>query len=85
VGIELDQAIEDARARRQLPSPRARRAIRVGAGIPQRVIAQELGVSRVQVSRYEAGSRDPAPSIARRYSEVLSRLRSESIGQDGEP
>ncbi len=73
----IDDALARARLRRNLPGPRARRALRVAAGLSQRDVAQELRVSRVQVSRYESGDRVPRPEIAARYAALLDRLRQE--------
>jgi DNA-binding transcriptional regulator YiaG len=57
-----------------LPPPEIRRARRVGAGLTQKRLAEPLGVSRVAVSRYETGAREPRGEIRRRYAEALEAI-----------
>jgi DNA-binding XRE family transcriptional regulator len=73
----LDEAIARARARRNLPDPRTRRALREAVGLTQLDVALVLGVGRVQVVRYESGERNPRPEVAERYADLLDRCRQE--------
>lgn len=67
--------IREVRARRGLPHPPLARAIREAAGISQGRLAQELGVDRVTVTRWESGVRRPRGSTATRYAEILAQLK----------
>lgn len=58
-----------------LPPPRLRRTIRLAAGATQQDVADVLRVSRVAVSRYETGDREPRGEIRQRYVDVLRALR----------
>lgn len=66
--------IEEVRESRQLPDPSAARAIRMAAGVSQQRLADELGVRRNTVSRWEAGERHPSPSLRARYARLLLQL-----------
>lgn len=77
-GMNLDEAIAAAKIRRRLPPPELRRFLRERAGLPQQAIADEVGVSRPAVSRWEAGRRTPRGDDLRRYSEILARLTAEA-------
>jgi transcriptional regulator with XRE-family HTH domain len=59
---------------RRLPSPAAARAIRLGAGVTQQELADELAVDRVTVARWEAGDRTPRGQLRLRYVQVLEQL-----------
>lgn len=65
--------IDEVRATRRL-SPKVARAIRQDAGISQQRLADELGVSRVTVTRWENGAFRPRGDTARRYAELIARL-----------
>lgn len=68
--------VEDLiQARRNLPSPALRRAIRLDAEVAQVDVAAELGVSQRSVSRWEAGECDPAKDVLPRYVDLLERMR----------
>lgn len=73
----LREAILRTQLRRSLPPPEVRRDIRQRAGVSQRTLADELGVTRATVSRWEAGRRTPAGPLLAHYSEVLQQLTAE--------
>lgn len=62
-------------ARRSLPSPDLRRAIREDAGAAQVDVAHELGVSQRTVSRWEAGECSPTKDVLPQYVDLLERMR----------
>ena len=66
---------EELSARRDLPPPAERRALREVAGISLDVIARELGVTRQAVGHWELGTRHPNGRNLRRYVEILRILR----------
>ena len=68
---------ELAASRREvvLPPPDQRRALRVLAELLQADIAEVIGTSRVAVTRYESGAREPHGEIRLRYAEALEVLR----------
>lgn len=69
---------EKMRARRALPIPAMRRAIRVGAGLSQSDVAEILGVHRETVARWESGDRTPRGTTLIAYVDLLDQLRGES-------
>ena len=71
---KLDRAIAEAEGRRALPSPHEFRRARQAAGVSQEVIADELGVSRATISRWESGNRSPAATRHAEYLAVYERL-----------
>lgn len=71
----MSQLMERLRSRPQLPSPAAARAIREAAEISQQALAEELGVHRVTVARWEAGQRRPRGSRRVAYAGLLEQLR----------
>jgi transcriptional regulator with XRE-family HTH domain len=73
----IEDAIERARRVRRLPSPRARRALRIGAGVSQEDIAADVGTDRASIARYELGTRTPRGEVLERYLAVLDRLARE--------
>ena len=75
----LETALEQARKRRALPSPRVRRELRRRLGISQEVIAQAVGVSRITLLHYEFGRRRPSGERLERYLDVLDRLKREGL------
>jgi DNA-binding XRE family transcriptional regulator len=80
----LEQLLTEARTRRRLPDPAVRRVLRRRAGLTQEALAQvlayELGhpVSRVSVTRYETGLRDPRGATCAAYVRLLERLAAEN-------
>ncbi len=71
----MSALIAEARAYRQMPTPRAARAIRLAAGVSQTRLAHELGVHPVTVARWESGTRHPGGDLARRYVDLLTQLK----------
>lgn len=64
-----------------LPTPAMSRAIRTRAGVSQARLARELGVSRMTVNRWEAGSRRPRGLHLIAYVAVLSDLQRATGGK----
>jgi len=73
----MSELIRRVRARRRVPPPAVARAVRTAAGVPQDAVADELGVHRVTVARWELGTRRPRGELAQRYADVLECLRKE--------
>ena len=65
---------------RRLPPPTVATAIRRAAGVSQEMVADELGVTRVTVSRWEAGLHRPRGKLRLRYAELLEELQREVLG-----
>jgi DNA-binding transcriptional regulator YiaG len=63
------------RAARRLPPPAIARAIRDAAGVSQQQVADELGINRVSLARWELGTRSPRGALRLRYIELLDALR----------
>jgi transcriptional regulator with XRE-family HTH domain len=74
----MDGLSSEARAHRRLPGPAEARAIRLAAGVGQKRLADELGVDRVTVARWERGARRPRGALLVRYLEVLEVLQRET-------
>lgn len=70
--------IEQVRELRRLPAPQIRSAIRRAAGVTQQQLADELGVDRVTVARWELGHRTPRGELRRRYVDLLEALHRET-------
>ena len=70
----LEEALAQAKARRDLPVPAAARRIREAAGLTQDQIGQAVGVDGATVSRWESGERHPRGPAARLYLAVLRRV-----------
>ena len=70
---------EQVRAARRLPSPAVARAIRDAAGVSQQQLADELGVNRVTVARWELGERTPRGELRLRYTDLLDELQEASF------
>jgi len=73
----VNALIEQVRELRRLPAPAVRSAIRHAAGITQQQLADELGVDRVTVARWELGQRTPRGDLRRRYVDLLEALQDE--------
>lgn len=73
----LSEVLKPVRARRALPTPADRRAIREAAGLSAADVARVLGVTRATVTRYEHDIRSPQGDLAVRYLRLLDRLRKE--------
>jgi transcriptional regulator with XRE-family HTH domain len=67
-------AVDEARARRELPSPEMRRAIRKSAGLSLRRMAGDLEVSGQALAYWETGARTPRPENVVRYADLLRSL-----------
>jgi transcriptional regulator with XRE-family HTH domain len=65
---------------RRLVSPKLARAIRLAAGVSQEAVAEELGVHRVSVARWESGERSPRGRVLLRYAGLLRRLQVAASG-----
>lgn len=63
------------RAARRLPPPAIARAIRDEAGVSQQQCADELGVNRVTIARWELGERTPRGELRLAYIGLLDELR----------
>jgi DNA-binding transcriptional regulator YiaG len=74
----LEQALQRARARRQLPVPEIRRHLREGVGLRQADIASALKVAASTFARWERGERVPRGGALTKYLGVLDRLRAEA-------
>ena len=83
MGESLNEALARRQLVRKLPSPAARRQLRVSLGLSLDHIAHELGVTRPCVSLWERGRRTPRPAHLGRYLSLLRRLARE--GQADEP
>jgi transcriptional regulator with XRE-family HTH domain len=82
--MEVDKVsglLAQVRAARRLPSYQRARAIREDAGVSQEQLADELGVHRVTVARWELGTRTPRGDTLRRYVELLDALDREVRGE----
>jgi len=66
------------RAKRALPPPAMRRAIRLGAGLSQADVAEIMGVARESVARWEAGARTPRGRVLIEYVDLLDQLKDRS-------
>jgi DNA-binding transcriptional regulator YiaG len=72
----MEQRLEEhLRAKRDLPAPAMRRAIREAAGASREDIATELGVSSQAVMLWEQGTRSPSRRHLANYIRVLRELR----------
>lgn len=72
--LPMGSLVEEVRAASQLPSPVLCRAIREAVRVTQQRIADELGVHRVTVARWEAGLRRPRNDLAVAYAGLLRSL-----------
>ena len=65
---------QEIEKRPDLPAPAHRKQIREGAGLPQQVIADAIGVTRPMISLYESGARNPSGEVRERYAEALEEM-----------
>ena len=63
------------KARRELPPPAARRALREAGGVSQQDVARAVGVTRQCISWWESGQRVPAGRNLAGYVRVLDEIR----------
>jgi DNA-binding transcriptional regulator YiaG len=75
----VEQAREQARLRRELPTRRRRKAIREAVGLSQAAFARALGVDPATVCRWESGVREPRGSQLARYLEALDQLARKAL------
>ena len=75
--VAVDLLERTARAKKQLPPPALRRAIREAAGVSQEDVARVFDppVHRETVSRWERGERTPRGQHLLAYVELLEVLR----------
>jgi transcriptional regulator with XRE-family HTH domain len=71
----LEDVAHKVRARRGLPAPAIRRALREAAGLSQQDVAEVCGVTRAAVSRWESGERNVDAEHVVEYVALLELLR----------
>jgi DNA-binding transcriptional regulator YiaG len=71
---QLRDTISQAQARRRLPPPEVRAALRREAGLSLRDAAHLLGVSATAVGFWETGHRTPARNHVGAYLRLLDEL-----------
>jgi DNA-binding transcriptional regulator YiaG len=69
----INEALTQAKAKRDLPTPNEARRIREAAGLTQQQIGEAVGVDGATVCRWESGERHPRGPSARLYLAVLGR------------
>jgi DNA-binding transcriptional regulator YiaG len=69
--------VSEVRESRRVPTPALARAIREEAGVSQARLAEELGVQRVTVTRWETGLRRPRGRLRAAYGRLLAQLQAE--------
>ncbi len=72
--MDAADLVSRTRRRARLPEPAVRRLIRERACTTQQEIGDALGVSRVAVTRWDAGTRTPRGELREAYIELLDRL-----------
>ncbi len=77
----MSALLDEIRSRPKAPAPRVAQAIRVGAGISQSRLAEELGVHPVTVARWECGTRSPRGETLRAYVALLAELQTVMVTQ----
>lgn len=70
--------IEELRTRRELPPPEVARMIREAAGVSQRRLGQELGVTKETIARWESGTHRPRASRVSAYARLLRDIEAAS-------
>ncbi|MBZ5590568.1 MAG: helix-turn-helix domain-containing protein [Acidobacteriia bacterium] len=75
----LNQELAQVRARKKLPTPTARQAVRERSGITQAALARVLEVDPATVSRWESGERVPSGERLTAYLAALDRLAREAL------
>lgn len=74
VGIEK-VARARVRARRALPPPSERRAIRLASNISLQEVGTAVGVTPQAIGMWETGERTPSAEYVGRYVDVLNALK----------
>ena len=74
----VEEIRQSRRQARRLPPPHLAKAIREAAGVSQQRLADELGVHRVSVARWELGQRRPRGRLLVSYADLLDALRQEA-------
>jgi DNA-binding transcriptional regulator YiaG len=72
--------LDEVQRAKSLPKPAVARLIRIEAGVTQDRFARELGVHRMTIVRWEAGTRRPRGATRARYADLLMQLRREVEG-----
>lgn len=67
--------LDEVRLLRSLPPPEQARGIREAAGVSQVRLADELGVDRSTLIRWERGSHEPTGPRRVRYARILEDLQ----------
>jgi DNA-binding transcriptional regulator YiaG len=76
LGTMKTQALADEiKAAKSCPSPHLAKMIRQAAGVTQRRFAAELGVDRVTLARWEAGTMRPRMEMRARWAQTLEDLQ----------
>jgi DNA-binding transcriptional regulator YiaG len=75
--VSAQGLLAELQRERQLPSARILKGIREMAGVSQQRLADELGVHRVSVARWEIGTRRPHGELRDAYLSLLEQLRVE--------
>jgi transcriptional regulator with XRE-family HTH domain len=71
----LEALLSQVKAKRALPSPAQRKAIRLASSASVAAVAAACGVSEVTIGRWEKGDRSPSGKHLERYLEVLRVLQ----------
>jgi DNA-binding transcriptional regulator YiaG len=71
----LDVLREQVQARRDLPRPAVRRALREAAGISRQALAASIDVSRESIRHWETGTVEPRGENLRLYLAALAVLQ----------
>jgi DNA-binding transcriptional regulator YiaG len=71
----LDALMAEVEARRALPPPPVRRAIRRAAKVSQEKVGAAVGVTGVAVLHWEHGRVEPSSEHVGPYVEVLNKLK----------
>ena len=78
--MAYEQLMAKLGAKRRLPPPAVCKLIRVSAGGSQEDVARECGVTRAEVSRWEAGKRTPREPHLTAYLGCLDVMRASVEG-----
>lgn len=70
----MSDLIDEVREALSLPPPKVAKAIRQAARVTQARMAEELGIHRVSLARWEDGKRAPRGEMRARYAGLLRDL-----------